>query len=292
MRPNCCHNFLAFNLKFLNFLQFFLGISTIIYSAFLLNQWQNQSPIAPSPPPSAPSPNYLPSLYSVGESLEFDDAIESLDVAVKLVSGSEIDSFSHLHYIHLPDPWFIYSLMVVGVLLCCMSCIGHIAAEALNGCCLCFYILLSIVLMLLEVASVGFIEIDQHWEKDLPYDPTGELEKLKLFVEENADICMLLGISLLTVQALLLMLSLVLRAMVSTQREDSDVENGDANARDRAREPLLNSQSNQTLMTTKGEGRGTFSDILTARIRQKYGLNNDSSKNNSNTPSSTSTSSQ
>lgn len=65
------------------------------------------------------------------------------------------------------------------------------------------------------------------------------------------------------------MLSLVLRAMVSTQREDSDVENGDADARDRAREPLLNSQSNQTLMTTKGEGRGTFSDILTARIRQK-----------------------
>lgn len=87
--------------------------------------------------------------------------------------------------------------------------------------------------MLLEVASVGFIEIDQHWEKvsksrlhiyfyiklyllifvalllftwffyivqDLPYDPTGELEKLKLFVEENADICMLLGIALLTVQ--------------------------------------------------------------------------------------------
>ena len=65
------------------------------------------------------------------------------------------------------------------------------------------------------------------------------------------------------------MLSLVLRAMVSTQREDSDVENGDADARDRATEPLLNSQSNQTLMTMKGEGGGTFSDILTARIRQK-----------------------
>uniref|UniRef100_A0A803LAG5 Tetraspanin-18 n=1 Tax=Chenopodium quinoa TaxID=63459 RepID=A0A803LAG5_CHEQI len=267
MRTNCCHKLLAFNLKFLNFLQFFIGFSTVIYSAYLLNQWQNQAPVVPSPPPSALPSNYLPSIYNNRGSLEVADQIESFDFAVKLVSGSEIDLDSHLHFIQLPAPWFIYFLMVVGVILCCMSCIGHIAAEGFNGCCLCFYIFLSILLILLEAAAVVFIAIDQHWDKDLPYDPTGELEKLKSFVKENIDICKWLGLTLLSVQALSVLLSLVLRAMIHTPREDSDLEDGNAAGRGRIREPLLYSQSNQSSL--KGEGRGTFSDMWTTRIRQK-----------------------
>lgn len=137
------------------------------------------------------------------------------------------------------------------------------------------------MLILLEAAAVAFIAFDQHWDKDLPYDPTGELEKLIAFVEENVDICKWLGLTLLTVQALSLLLSLVLRAIISTPREESDVEDADAATRDRIREPLLYSQSNQSSVTMKGEGRETLSDIWTARIRQKYGLNHDSSKNQS-----------
>ncbi|KAL2945473.1 Tetraspanin-18 [Bienertia sinuspersici] len=277
MRTNCCQKLLAFNLKFLNFLQFFVGISTVIYSLYLLNQWHNHAPIVPSPPPPAPSPNYLIPLTSIEESLAIGDKIEYVDI----VSGSEMDLTSQLRFVQLPAPWFIYFLLVVGVLLCSMSCIGHVAAEAFNGFCLCFYIVFAIVLILLEAASVAFIAIDQQWDKDLPNDPTGELEKFKYFVEKNADICEWLGIALLTVQALSLLLSLVLRATISNQREDDDVEDGDAASRDRAREPLLNSQSNQSSMTMKNEGRGTVSDIWTSRIRQKYGLNNDSSKNQS-----------
>jgi len=34
----------------------------------------------------------------------------------------------------------------------------------------------------------------------LPSDPTGELEKLKSFIKENADICKWVGITLLVVQ--------------------------------------------------------------------------------------------
>lgn len=56
--------------------------------------------------------------------------------------------------------------------------------------------------------------------------------------------------------------------MISSQRKDSDAEDNDVVAGDRIREPLLNSQSNQSV-TTKSEGRGTFSDIWTTRIRQK-----------------------
>lgn len=279
MRVNCCHRFLAFNLKFVNFLQLFLGISTVIYSAYLLNRWQNQAPIVPSPPPPAPvpalSPDYFLSLHSNPGSLEVGAQIDPLTLAGKLPSGSDADLIFELYSVHLPAPWFIYFLMAVGVLLCCMSCIGHIAAEAINGCCLCFYIILSLVILLLEVALVAFIAIDKQWAKVLPFDPTGELEKIKSFVQENADICKWVGITLLVVQALSVLLSLFLRAMISsTQRVDSDVENNYAADGDRIREPLLNSQQNQPSGLMKGEGRATLSDIWTTRIRQKYGLDN------------------
>jgi len=33
---------------------------------------------------------------------------------------------------------FIYFLLAVGIILCSTACIGHIAAEAMSGCCLCF----------------------------------------------------------------------------------------------------------------------------------------------------------
>lgn len=33
---------------------------------------------------------------------------------------------------------FIYSFMGVGILLCCLTLVGCIAAELIHGCCLCF----------------------------------------------------------------------------------------------------------------------------------------------------------
>ncbi|KAH9619220.1 hypothetical protein KSS87_007796 [Heliosperma pusillum] len=281
MRTNCCHQFFAFNLKFLNFFQFFVGISTVIYSAYLLNQWQNDAPIVPSPSPPmpAPPPNYpIPSyadarLFEVGE---HGDRFDSVGIVSGLDSDLGPGLLSQFYSIELPTPWFIYLLMVVGFLLCFMSCIGHIAAEAINGCCLCFYILLELMVILLEAALVAFIGIDQKWEKDLPFDQTGELGKLKSFIEKYADICKWLGITLLIVQALSLLLSLVLRAMIST-RANSDVENNYVASEERIREPLLNSQPNQSAMSTKSDTRGTLADVFATRMRQKYGLKDDSS---------------
>ncbi|KAJ8435282.1 hypothetical protein Cgig2_030037 [Carnegiea gigantea] len=237
MRVNCCHRFLAFNLKFVNFLQLFLGISTIIYSAYLLNRWQNRAPIVPSPPPPAPvpalPPDYFLSLHSNPGSPEVGAQIDPLTLAGKLPSGSDADLMFELYSVHLPAP--------------------------------------CLVILLLEVALVAFTAIDKQWEKVLPSDPTGELEKLKSFLQENADICKWVGITLLVVQALSVLLSLVLRAMISsTQRVDSDVENNYAADGDGIREPL-NSQQNQPSGLTKGEGRATLSDIWTTRIRQKNG---------------------
>ncbi|MFS7944682.1 hypothetical protein Hanom_Chr06g00515091 [Helianthus anomalus] len=92
---------------------------------------------------------------------------------------------------------FIYAFMGLGVVLCCISCIGHIAAEAIHGCCLCFYTILKIVLIQLEVALVGFIVLDHRWEKDLPEDPTESIDSIREFIEDNVEICKWVGITTL-----------------------------------------------------------------------------------------------
>lgn len=74
--------------------------------------------------------------------------------------------------------------------------------------------------------------------------------------------------SFLKHQALSLLLALVLRGMVSTHKADYDVED-DYDFRGRTREPLLNNQLSQASGSTKGDGRGTHSDIWSSRIRDK-----------------------
>lgn len=69
-------------------------------------------------------------------------------------------------------------------------------------------------------------------------------------------------------QALSLLLAMILRCMVSTRKADYDVED-EYDARSRTREPLLNQQSSQASGSTKGDGRGTHSDIWSSRIRDK-----------------------
>ncbi|KAJ1394556.1 Tetraspanin/Peripherin [Sesbania bispinosa] len=165
MRPNCCHVSIAFLLKFLNFLQAFVGVSILLYSIWMLNQWDHRAPQPPLPH------FYLPRAFAL-----------------------------HLNSINLPAPWFIFAFMGVGILVCCITFFGCIAAEMINGCCLCFYTLLVTVLLLLEAALVGFIAIDHHWQEDLPIDPTGQLESLRSFIEDNLDICQWVGIAVLVIQ--------------------------------------------------------------------------------------------
>lgn len=56
--------------------------------------------------------------------------------------------------------------------------------------------------------------------------------------------------------------------MVSTRRTNFDSED-DCEGRGRTWEPLLNPQSSQPSASTKGDGRGSQSDIWSSRIREK-----------------------
>ncbi|XP_022758583.1 tetraspanin-20-like isoform X2 [Durio zibethinus] len=267
MQPNCCHASFAFVLKFLNFLQAFIGVWIILYSIWMLDRWKHYVPI--SPPPLAPSPESSLSILFSRPEVGAQAARVFDDFAVGWVSGLDNGVGLDLSSVKLPAPWFIYSFMGVGIVLGCITFIGCIAAESINGCCLCFYTLLKSVLILIEAALVAFIAIDRSWEKDLPFDPTGELNSLRSFVEVNIDICKWVGISVVIIQALALLVAIILRAMISARKRNVANEDDFESSRDRTWEPLLNPQSSHSSTSVKGDGRGTHSDIWASRIREK-----------------------
>ncbi|KAH0916951.1 hypothetical protein HID58_024611 [Brassica napus] len=299
MRHNCCHLSFASTLKILNFVQAFFGVSIIIYSIWMLDQYHRHVPVDP------PTSSSGLGIAKVSEPLNNPAALMVLGS-----SGGDHHGFN-LRSLDLPAPWFIYSFMAVGVLVCIVTIIGFIAAEAINGCCLCFvsllihdkphflfsisvnrlieslpnrrdslftwngfifvfpltvvlkYSILKTLLILLEAALVAFIAIDRQWEKDLPYDPTGELNSLRAFIEDNIDICKWVGAAVVVVQLLSLLLAMVLRAMVSPKRPELDDEEDFENPRSRAWDPLLGSQANQA---SAGPSK---SENWSSRIREK-----------------------
>ncbi|KAJ6826822.1 tetraspanin-18 [Iris pallida] len=176
MRPSLCASCVASLLKLLVFLQTFVGVSILVYSAWILNYLKRHG------------------------DLHF--------------RGFDLDK--------LPAPWFVCALMGIGILVCLIAFTGHVAAEAISGCCLCFYAVLSTVLILVEAALGGYVVFNKHWEEDLPYDSTGELRKLRAFIENNIDMFKWVGMAVIVIQALSLLLSVILRGMVSKMTMDYD----------------------------------------------------------------------
>ncbi|XXG77158.1 hypothetical protein AAC387_Pa08g1365 [Persea americana] len=274
-------SFIAFLLKFLNFLQAFVGVWFIIYSIWMFSHWNKHGPI-PHPPPSAPSPenaDYLTPLLNSqypavlrpdSDVIRVQEHVFYRKLGVEMASG--FDGGVQFDLNTLPVPWFIYWFMGIGILLCFVTCIGYIAAEAINACCLCFYTMLTFVIIAFEAALVGFIAFHKHWDEDLPYDPTGELDSLRSFIDDNIDLCRWVGLAVIFIQALSLLLSIILRAMVSSRIEklDSDDENP---LRGESWQPLINSQGGQTSALTSTDSKGIRPHTWSTRMRQKYGLN-------------------
>lgn len=242
----------------------------------MLNHWDKHLPV-PTLPPPAPSSDSSDSVSTIFNTARVSDQLIHLNFGAGMISGvsggTTVDSSSS------PSPWFIYAFMGLGVTMCCISCMGHIAADAINGCCLCFYALLKTVFVLLEVAFILFIALDRHWERDLPLDPTREIGRIREFVEANIDFCKWVGISVVVIQALCLLLAVVLRAMITSQMKDNenDIEN-DSDVRGKAWEPLLNPRPTQTSVSVSGDGKAFHSDIWSSRVREKYGLSSGNGK--------------
>ncbi|XXG67956.1 hypothetical protein AAC387_Pa06g1175 [Persea americana] len=276
----CCwwsRGFVAFILKFLNFLEAFVGVSILLYSVWMLSHWNNHGRIPP--PPSAPAPdntNIVPLLLNsqYSATVRVPELVLSRKLGLELASG--IDSGLQFGLSSRPAPWFIYSFMGIGISLCLVTCIGYIAVEANSGCCFSFHTMLTSIIIIFEAALVGFIAFNKHWDEDLPYDPTGQLDSLRSFIEDNIDVCKWVGLAVIVIQALSLLLSMILRAIVSCRTENYDSDDDYAVVRGGSWQPLINPQAGQSCHTsgsTSMVGKGIQPNTWNTRMKEKYGLN-------------------
>ncbi|XP_023534181.1 tetraspanin-19 [Cucurbita pepo subsp. pepo] len=121
-----------------------------------------------------------------------------------------------------PIPWFMYSFFGVGILLCVITCVGHIAAETARGCCLHIYVMLVFVVLMVEAGLATDVFLNRDWEEDFPMDPSGSFDQFKQFIRLNFDICQWIGISMMSIQGLSLLLAMLLKAIGSRRYYDSD----------------------------------------------------------------------
>ncbi|KAA0062078.1 tetraspanin-19 [Cucumis melo var. makuwa] len=123
-----------------------------------------------------------------------------------------------------PIPWFMYSFLGLGILLCVITCLGHIAAETANGCCLHLYMLLLFMVIMVEAGVTTDVFLNRDWAEDFPKDPSGCFDQFKHFIKSNFNICKWIGISTVSIQGLSLLLAMVLKAIGSRRYYESDDE--------------------------------------------------------------------
>lgn len=276
-----CRGFLQFILKLLNFLLAMVSAAMVLYALWMLNEWyKHSSGPSPAPPPDESydfpitlmESSNLALLPQQTETSEYQQ-MEPVEIHSFMMEQATKLEFS-LFPSGLPAPWFIYAFLGAGIIACLITCTGHIAGETSSACCLSCYTVLLIMLLILQGAITATVFFDHTWREDLPKDPTGELAKIYDFVEENYDICKWVGLSVLIVEALALLFSLTLRAVLDPRKSGYDSDD-DYLPRSQ-RQPLLNRQA-----TTAGgaapngaptESRPARSDEWSKRMREKYGL--------------------
>lgn len=125
-----------------------------------------------------------------------------------------------------PRPWFIYTFLSMGMILCFVTFIGHIAIETINRNYLAIYIFSLLLLLILQGGAIARVLLDTKWEDDIPDDPTGRFKQLKEFIKNNLSICKCVGLIALVVQAATVFLAFILRILGPDPRRycDSDYE--------------------------------------------------------------------
>nr|GMC70475.1 tetraspanin-19 [Ipomoea batatas]GMC72817.1 tetraspanin-19 [Ipomoea batatas]GMC76914.1 tetraspanin-19 [Ipomoea batatas] len=112
-----------------------------------------------------------------------------------------------------PSFWFIYTTIGVGFSVNLIACTGHIAAETCNTCYLYSYVFFIYIFHLLETYLLANVFLNINWEEDLPKDTTGNIDKIKDFIEDNYEICKWIGLLAVTVPAVCASLALILKAL-------------------------------------------------------------------------------
>eukprot|EP00245_Coleochaete_scutata_P003594 TRINITY_DN15290_c0_g1_i1.p1 TRINITY_DN15290_c0_g1~~TRINITY_DN15290_c0_g1_i1.p1 ORF type:complete len:289 (-),score=44.58 TRINITY_DN15290_c0_g1_i1:739-1605(-) len=252
-----CRGFLQCLLKLSSFILAMVGVSLVVYSLWMLNEWNHHSH-PPAPPPTV-------GIYGVPV-----EKTLSLEAVPLLRKEGVVESVANDPRLELPAPWFIYATLGVGIFTTLVTCVGLLAAETHVACCLsCYTFGLGLLILTQGIVSVG-IFLDDSWEKDIPADPTGELEKTKHFVLQNLNICKWVGLGVLIVEVVGLLLALTLRAMQDGSRSGYESDDDYAvTIPPPRRQPLLTQAQSSSSLPERPTMRN---DAWSTRLREKYGV--------------------
>ncbi|KAM3193406.1 hypothetical protein ACQJBY_070173 [Aegilops geniculata] len=63
------------------------------------------------------------------------------------------------------SPWFIYTLLSLGIIMCLLTYSGHIATETANRPCLSCHVIFVFLLVILEAAIAADVFLNSYWEE-------------------------------------------------------------------------------------------------------------------------------
>ncbi|KAK9698907.1 hypothetical protein RND81_08G139600 [Saponaria officinalis] len=255
-----CRGFWECLLKLLNFLMTLAGLAMIGYGIYLFVMYK-QADVDPGIAP-----------------VSGDEILVQLGRPL-LVSFSLSNSILD----NLPRAWFIYLFIGVGALLFVISCCGCIGASTRNGCCLCTYGFFMFLLILVEIGCAAFMYFKDDWEDEIPKDKTGNFEMIFDFLDDHWGIAKWVLLGIVAFQAVLLLLTIIVRAVNRPADYDSDEEF--INQRQSFKQPLINRPPPATgVPVTASDQRTTRNDAWSARMREKYGLDTSEFTYNPNDP--------
>ncbi|XP_027111772.1 tetraspanin-19-like [Coffea arabica] len=144
-------------------------------------------------------------------------------------------------------PWLIHAFVGVGIALCAITFLGHMAAGTANSWCLSCYSFVVFVLLILDTALLADVLLNSDWEEDLPDDPSGRFDDFKDFVSSNMQLCQWVSFSIFLAQGCSILIATIIKSLDADERinydTDSDVEHGNSRA------PFLNPPAAQTIPT-------------------------------------------
>ncbi|TXG55186.1 hypothetical protein EZV62_020442 [Acer yangbiense] len=231
-------------LKMVNSVIGMVGLAMILYALWLIRVWEIHMG-------HFPSAGDHPVPWICGDNLEIGSVIM---IQLKIRNIYTI--------------MFIYTFFGLGVILCVITCSGHIAAETANGCCLYLYMFFVIVLLMLEAGVTADVFFNPDWEEDFPEDPSGSFTQFKEFIRSNFEICKWIGLSIVSVQGVSFLLALMLKALGPHQYYDSD----DEYAPDRV--PLLKNAVHPPTYVVGDPVCGSRTDAWTIRVNDKVEILN------------------